>query len=77
MGKVKEMLGEKNLEEQPCVRRGRPLTNTRQAAMESGLSLSFLYHNWRHIPAARRAGRALRWDVDELLDWMKSKAQAS
>lgn len=48
---------------------------TRQAAIESGMSESWLYHNWKRIPAARRAGRALRWDVDELLDWMRKQAQ--
>lgn len=73
MKKVQEMSETKTLEERTVVRR--PLAKTHKAALESGLSVSFLYHNWRQIPAARRAGNALRWDVDQLLEWMRAQAQ--
>ena len=63
-------------DEEPSTRK-RPPVKTRQAAVEAGLSVSFLYHNWKHIPAARRAGNALRWDIDQLLDWMREQAQVS
>jgi predicted DNA-binding transcriptional regulator AlpA len=72
-----EKKGEKMKQDEQSVLRKRPPVKTRQAALEAGLSASFLYHNWQHIPAARRAGNALRWDVDELLEWMKQQAQAS
>lgn len=48
---------------------------TNVAALEVGLSASYLYRNWRRIPAARRAGRALRWDMDELRKWMATGAR--
>ena len=77
MEEVQEMPEAKKLEEHMFVRQSRPLEKTHKAAIKSGLSASFLYHNWRQIPAARRAGNALRWDVDELLEWMKQQAHAS
>jgi len=76
MKNVQEHLEERNGEEHTYGHRPRPLVKTHNAAMESGLSVSFLYHNWRTIPAARRAGNALRWDVDQLLGWMRKQAQA-
>ncbi len=53
----------------------KPLVKTPTAARAAGLSKSFLDHNWRTMGGARRAGRALRWDLGELLDWMKQQAQ--
>lgn len=50
---------------------------TVDAAAEVHMSPSFLYKNWHCIPAARRAGRALRWDMDELKRWMASQAEGS
>jgi len=47
---------------------------TRPAARAVGVSESFLHHNWKRIPAARKAGRCLRWDVGELKSWMKQQA---
>jgi hypothetical protein len=52
----------------------RPYTKTRSASKAVGLSASWLFRNWQNIPAARKAGRALRWDLDELKDWMRSQA---
>ena len=48
---------------------------TKEAAAEVHLSASFLYRHSQQIPAARRAGRALRWDMDALKAWMISQAQ--
>ena len=53
------------------------LVTTRRAAEIAGISESFLYHNHPHIPACFRAGRALRWDVTELLAWMKAQANGN
>jgi hypothetical protein len=50
---------------------------TSAAAAEVNLSPSFLHKNWQAIPAARRAGRALRWDMDELKQWMAQQARQS
>ena len=47
---------------------------TRPAARAVGVSASYLFHNWKIIPAARKAGRSLRWDIDELKAWMKEQA---
>jgi predicted DNA-binding transcriptional regulator AlpA len=48
---------------------------TASAAKLVGLSRSFLFRNACRIPAARRAGRALRWDVEELRHWMAEQAR--
>lgn len=53
------------------------LVDTHEAARVCGLSPSFLYRSWKGNPAARRAGRALRWDVNELKEWMREQAQAN
>jgi len=50
------------------------MVKTREAAQAVGLSQFFLYRNANHIPAAYRAGRALRWDVSELKEWMRQQA---
>ena len=51
------------------------IEKTKEAARIGKVSASFLYHNWKKIPAARKAGRSLRWDIDELLIWMKAQAK--
>lgn len=51
------------------------LEKTRPAAKSVGLSPWYLYRNADKIPAAHRAGRALRWDVDELRAWMREQAK--
>jgi predicted DNA-binding transcriptional regulator AlpA len=53
---------------------GEAFVKTQQAAHAVGLDKSFLYRNWKTIPAARRAGRALRWDVSALKRWMATQA---
>ena len=50
------------------------LENTRRTAKAVGLSPWYLYRNANKIPAAHRAGRALRWDVAALKAWMRSQA---
>ena len=50
------------------------MLKTKEAAKTVGLSPYFLYRNANHIPAAHRAGRALRWDVDALRKWMRQEA---
>ncbi len=75
MGKVQEHIVEHNVDEQAVVHRPKRLVKTLEASWVSGMSKSFLDHNWRTMGGARRAGRALRWDVDELLEWMKQQAQ--
>jgi len=60
-----------------CVETNEALVNTEKAARLCGISASYLYHNWKGNPAAFRAGRALRWDVDALRQWMREQAQAS
>jgi len=52
-----------------------PLITTIEAAKLAGLSPWFLYRNSRSIPACYRAGRALRWDIQELKEWMRRQAQ--
>ena len=52
------------------------LKNTEAAAKEVGLSKWYLYRNWPNIPAAYRAGKALRWDIEALKEWMRQQAQA-
>lgn len=47
---------------------------TEEAARVVGLSRSFLYREAANIPAARRAGRALRWDLPALKHWMEAQA---
>ena len=47
---------------------------TEMAAKAVGLSRWFLYRNAKNNPAARRAGKALRWDLDRLKDWMAENA---
>ncbi len=76
MENVQEIIEENTTKEHTHDHSPRPLVKTHRAAIASGLSVSFLYHNWRQIPAARRAGNALRWDVPELLEWMRTEAQA-
>ena len=49
---------------------------TDEAARAVGLSRNFLYRHARHIPASRRAGKALRWDLIELRNWMAALARA-
>ncbi len=49
--------------------------NTAQAAKMYGVSKSWLYKNWKDNPAALRAGRALRWDLKKLREWMRQQAQ--
>jgi len=51
------------------------LVDTPEAARACGLSVSFLYKNWKGNPAAFRAGRALRWSVPTLQKWMSDQAQ--
>lgn len=48
---------------------------TKQAAVAVGLSTFFLYRKAKVIPAARRCGRALRWDVEALKTWMAEQAK--
>ena len=50
------------------------LEKTETAADAVGLSKHYLYRNADHIPAAHRAGRALRWDVEALKAWMRQQA---
>jgi len=47
---------------------------TEAAARAVGLSKYYLYRHAEHIPAAHRAGRALRWDVEALKQWMREEA---
>ena len=68
MKTVREILEESN---------PKRLVKTPVAARATELSVSYLLHNWRNMRGARRAGRALRWDLDELLEWMKQQAQES
>ena len=51
------------------------LEKTRPAAKAVGLSRWYLYRNADKIPAAHRAGRALRWDVGALKQWMRDQAK--
>ncbi len=51
-----------------------PFVKTREAARAVGLSPYFLYRHADHLPAAHRAGRALRWDVPSLKAWMREQA---
>jgi len=50
------------------------LETTVVAATEVHLSKWFLYRNAHRIPAAHRAGRALRWDIETLKLWMRDQA---
>lgn len=50
---------------------------TEKAAEEVHLSKWFLYRNVNRIPAAHRAGRALRWDVEALKEWMRGQVNQS
>lgn len=52
------------------------LETTSAAATATALSKWYLYRNAHKIPAARRAGRAVRWDVGELKEWMRREATA-
>ncbi len=52
------------------------LETTEVAAKEVHLSKWFLYRHAQRIPAAHRAGRAIRWDVDALKLWMREQAHA-
>jgi len=51
------------------------LEKTEVAAYAVDMSKWYLYRNWRHIPAAHCAGRALRWDVEALKTWMREQAK--
>ena len=51
------------------------LMSTKKTASLNGVSESWLSKNWRRLPGAHRAGRVLRWDVEELRNWMKERAQ--
>lgn len=53
------------------------LVDTKTAAAAVGLSYSHLYRNAHWIPAAYRAGRAVRWDLNELKCWMREQAHAT
>ncbi len=53
-----------------------PLEVTKEAARIAKMAPSWLYRNWKRIPAARRAGRSLRWDVGELKEWMRRQAES-
>ncbi len=46
---------------------------TIEAAKAVHLSKWYLYRNAKRIPAAHRAGRALRWDVEALKQWMRDQ----
>lgn len=50
------------------------MVKTREAAKAVGLSPYFLYRQARGNPAAYRAGRALRWDLEALKAWMRQQA---
>ena len=52
------------------------LEKTRVAAKEVGLTPWYLYKNSEKLPGAYRAGKALRWDINELKAWMRKKALA-
>lgn len=51
-----------------------PPVPTMKAARLLGVSVSFLHHN-RNLPGKLKAGRVLRWDLDELRAWMRRQAQ--
>ncbi len=53
-----------------------PFVTTDIAAQLVGLSKWYLYRNANKIPAAHRAGRALRWDTTQLKEWMRAQAMA-
>ena len=50
---------------------------TEEAAAIVKVSKSFLHHRWREIPGTMRAGRALRFDIKKLLEWMRQNAANS
>jgi len=50
------------------------LVDTKEAAKQLGLSPFFLYRNSKVFPGAHRAGKALRWDVAQLKEWMAGQA---
>ncbi len=50
------------------------LETTTAAARAVNLSKWFLYRHADKIPAAHRAGRALRWDTPKLKEWMREQA---
>ena len=51
------------------------LETTTAAARAVNLSKWFLYRHADKIPAAHRAGRALRWDTPKLKEWMRGEAE--
>ncbi len=51
------------------------LQKTKETARATKLSTSFLHHHWKEIDGAYRAGRALRWDVDQVRAWMRRQAE--
>lgn len=55
-------------------RKQSPPVPTTTAARLLGVSVSFLHHN-RNLPGKLKAGRVLRWDLDELRAWMRRRAR--
>ena len=53
------------------------IEKTPEAAKIVKVSISFLHHRWKEIPAALKAGRHLRWDMDRLKNWMRENAENS
>lgn len=53
------------------------IEKTEEAARIVKVSKSFLHHHWKEIPAALKAGRHLRWDMDRLKNWMRENAENS
>ena len=60
---------------QNTFRRTKKLVPTRQAAQSLGLSVSFMNKHRDELPGKYRAGRVYRWDLDELLTWLRRRAQ--
>ena len=50
------------------------IEKTPEAAKIVKVSTSWLHHHWKEIPAALKAGRVLRWDIDRLKEWMRENA---
>lgn len=53
-----------------------PLVSTRAAAWAIGVNPLFLYRNAHALSGVYRAGRALRWDVEELRAGMRGSKRA-
>ena len=54
-----------------------PLVGTRTAALAVGVNPLFLYRNAHELSGVYRAGRALRWDIEELRAGMRVSKRAS